>query len=48
MVVGFGMKGLGDSVAHTFRKTFLDKFLLVGGEGVLETTIINRSNKNTV
>jgi hypothetical protein len=33
---------------YTFWKTFLDKFLLVVGEGVLETTLINRSNKNIV
>ncbi len=45
---GFGIKGLGDSVVHTFWKTFLEKGLLVGGEGVLETTIINRLNKNIV
>jgi hypothetical protein len=41
-VAGFGIKGLGDSVAHTFWKTFLDFFSLVGGEGVLEAILIGQ------
>jgi hypothetical protein len=35
LMVGFGIKGLGDSAAHTFWKKFLDKFLFVGGEGCI-------------